>query len=87
VTRRAQIRPGPRCGWPDDCQVKGIDHSPESGVRRIWGYHDVQCPVPNPEPGPHMSGYPECGLISRHAGDHDYRRHVAEPEPEPEAGL
>jgi hypothetical protein len=50
--------------------------------------------VPNPRPGPDLDGYPECGWINRHAGDHDYRRHAAEgfirprePEPEPEAEL
>jgi hypothetical protein len=94
VTRRAQTRPGPRCGWPDGCNVKGIDHTPEPGPRRIWTFHDVQCQVPNPRPGPHLDGYPECGWIDQHAGDHDYRRHAAEgfikpreAEPEPEAGL
>jgi hypothetical protein len=68
--------------------------SPEPGTRRIWTYHDVQCQVPNPRPGPDLDGYPECGWINQHAGDHDYRRHAAEgfirprePELEPEAGL
>jgi hypothetical protein len=52
----------------------------------------VQCQVPNPQPGPHLDGYPECGFIADHLGDHDYVRHVAEgflaptaadaPEPE-----
>ncbi len=94
MTRRAQIRPGPRCGGPDTCTVKGIDHAPEPGTRRTWTFHDVQCQVPNPEPGPHLDGYPECGLIDLHAGDHDYVRHAAEgflrpreAEPEIEAGL
>lgn len=96
MTRRAQIRQGPRCGWPDGCHVKGINHTPDPGTRRIWTFHDVQCQVPNPEPGPHLDGYPECGLIDLHAGDHDYVRHAAEGflrpreaapgEPEPEAG-
>ena len=85
MTRRALIRSGPRCGWPDDCHAKGINHAPESGARRIWTYHDVQCQVPNPQPGPHLDGYPECALIDQHAGDHDYRRHATEPETE--AGL
>jgi hypothetical protein len=97
VTRRAQIRPGPRCGWPDGCNVKGIDHSPEPGTWRTWGHHDVQCQVPNPAPGAHLEGYPECGLVDGHSGGHDYVRHAAEgflpsaaaetPEPEIEAGL
>jgi hypothetical protein len=46
-----------------------------------------------------LDGYPECGLIDRHAGAHDYVRHAAEgflqshaaaraePEPEAEAEL
>lgn len=76
--RRAQIHPGPRCGWPDECHVKGIDHAPETGTRRSWTFHDVQCQVPNPRPGPHLDGYPECGLIDLHAGEHDYVRHAAE---------
>lgn len=96
MTRRAQIHPELRCGWPDACNIKGADHSPKPGTRRIWTFHDVQCQVPNPEPGPHLGGYPECGLLDRHAGDHDYQRHAAEgflrpreatrDEPEPEAG-
>jgi hypothetical protein len=95
MTRRAKIRPGPRCGGPPECRVKSIDHSPEPGTRRTWGHHDVQCQVPNPVPGPHLDGYPECGLIDLHTGDHDYVRHAAEgflqprdvarDEPEPEA--
>ena len=78
MTRRARIFPGHRCGWPDRCAVKGTVHSPEPGSRRIWGYHDVQCQVPNPRPGPHLDGYPECGLADGHDGGHDYVRHVAE---------
>jgi len=94
--RRARILPGPRCGGPGDCHVKGIAHTPEPGTRRAWTYHDVQCQVPNPRPGPHLDGYPECGLIDLHAGGHDYVRHAAEgflrareaaqDEPELEAG-
>ena len=38
----------------------------------------MQCQVPNPDPGPHLDGYPECGLVDGHAGGHDYVRHVAE---------
>ena len=96
MTRRAGIFPGRRCGWPDGCAVRGAGHAPEPGTRRIWTYHDVQCQAPNPEPGPHLDGYPECGLIDLHAGDHDYVRHLAEgflgpravarDEPEIEAG-
>ena len=95
MTRRARIAPGPRCGGPGTCTVKGIDHSPAPGTSRIWTFHDVQCQVPNPAPGPDLDGYPECALINLHAGDHDYRRHAAEgflrsareePEPELEAG-
>jgi hypothetical protein len=94
--RGPQIQSGPRCGWPDECADKGIDHNPEPGTRRMWTYHDVQCQIPNPRPGPHLDGYPECGLINLHAGDHDYVRHAAEgflapqapePGPELEAGL
>jgi hypothetical protein len=88
VTRGARILPGPRCGWPDRCSVRGVDHSPEVGTRRLWTYHDRQCQVPNPRPGAHLDGYPECGLIDLHAGDHDYRRHAAEGFiREPEAGT
>ena len=90
MTGRARILPGLRCGWPDRCTVKSIDHSPAPGTRRIWGYHDVRCQVPNPDPGPQLDGYPECGLIDGHAGGHDYVRHAAEPEarePQIEAGL
>ncbi len=97
MTRRARILPGPRCGGPGTCTVKGTGHAPEPGTRRMWTFHDVQCQVPNPRPGPHLDGYPECSLIDLHAGDHDYRRHAAEgflrvreaarDEPEPEAGL
>ena len=96
MTRRAEILPGPRCGGPDVCGGKTTDHSPEPGTRRIWTSHDVQCQVANPRPGPHLDGYPECGLIDLHAGDHDYARHAAEgflrprevdrAEPEIEAG-
>jgi len=54
-------------------------HRPFPGARHplLWGYHDVQCQVPNPRPGPHLDSYPECSLIDRHSGDHDYRRHAA----------
>ena len=48
MSRRARILPGPRCGGPGECHVKGIDHSPEPGTRRMWTFHDVQCQVPNP---------------------------------------
>ena len=65
MTRWAKIRREPRCGWPDECQLKTIDHAPA--------------------PGPYLDGYPECSLINLHDGEHDYRRHAAEPEPE--AGL
>ncbi len=95
--RAARIQPGPRCGGPGTYTVKGIGHSPEPGPRRIWTYHDVPCQVPDPRPGPHQDGYPECGQTGLHAGDHDYRRHAAggflrvreaaREEPEPEAGL
>jgi hypothetical protein len=97
MTRRAMILPGPRCGGPGTCAAKSIDHSPEPGTRRIWTFHDVQCQEPNPQPGPHLDGYPECGLIDLHQGGHDYVRHAAEgflrprvaarDEPEPEAEL
>jgi hypothetical protein len=97
VTRRARILPAARCGWPDGCSVKSVDHAPGSGIRRAWGFHDVQCQVPNPRPGAHLDGYPECGLADGHAGGHDYVRHAAEGflapaaaearEPEIEAGL
>jgi len=86
VTRAARILPGRRCGYPESCAVKSIDHEPEPGMRRIWTYHDVQCQVPNPQPGPHLDGYPGCGFINGHEPPHDYRRDAAEPEPEAEAG-
>jgi hypothetical protein len=79
VTRRARILPAARCGGPEACSVKGV-HSSAPGERRIWTAHDVQCQVPNPRPGPHLDGYPECGQIDGHAGDHDYVRHAAEAE-------
>ncbi len=97
MTRRPRILPGPRCGGPGTCTVKGVDHAQEPGGRRMWTFHDVQCQVPNPRPGPHLDGYPECGLIDLHAGGHDYARHAAEgflrareparAKPEPEAEL
>jgi hypothetical protein len=79
VQRAAKILPGPRCGWPDGCADRGVDHTPDLGVRRVWTFHDVQCQVPNPRPGPHLDGYPECSLIDGHSGDCDYVRHAAEP--------
>ena len=60
MTRRARILPGPRCGGPGSCAVKGIDHSPEPGTRRIWAVHDVQCQEPNKARAA-SDGYPECG--------------------------
>jgi hypothetical protein len=88
--RRAKILPAPRCGGPGECPATKIDHAPEPGTRRMWTAHDVQCQVPNPRPGPHLDGYPECAFIDQHAGDHDYVRHAAEgflrPR-EPEAEL
>jgi hypothetical protein len=90
VSRRARIVPGPGCGWPDrECKEPDSAHGTRSGERRSWGYHDVQCQVPNSRPGPYLDGYPECGFIDGHAEGHDYRRHAAEkasPEPELEAG-
>jgi len=84
--RAAQILPGPRCGWPDrECKAPDAAHGASAGQRLPWGYHDVQCQAPNPRPGPHLDGYPECGFTDGHGGDHDYRRHAAEPEPEAEA--
>ena len=83
MTRRARIQPAARCGWPGGCSVKSVDHVPEPGIRRIWGYHDVQCQVPNPGPGAHLDGYPECGLADGHAGEHDYRRRAAETTASP----
>lgn len=53
-------------------------HGFGAGERRPWTYHDVQCQVPNPQPGPHLDGYPECGLTNGHADGHDYVRHAAE---------
>ncbi len=97
MSPRTRIQPGPRCGGPGECHVKGVDHSPEPGARRPWTFHDRQCQVPNPRPGPHLDGYPECGLIDLHGGGHDYVRHAAEgfirpreadrPGLEPEAEL
>jgi hypothetical protein len=77
--RPAKILPGPRCGGPGGGgTAKGIDHAPAPGTRRVWGFHDVQCQVPNPGPGPHLDGYPECALVDRHDGPHDYWRHAAD---------
>jgi hypothetical protein len=92
MTRCARILPGPRCGGPDACTAKSVDHSPEPGTRRIWTFHDVQCQAPNPQPqpNPHLDGDPERGLTDLHAGGHDHRRQGATAtlkEPEPEAGL
>ncbi len=85
-SRPARILPGPRCGWPGrECKAADSAHGSRPGERRPWGYHDIQCQIPNPEPGPHLDGYPECGFIDGHADDHDYRRHAAEPAREPEA--
>jgi hypothetical protein len=60
----------------------------------MWTFHDRQCQIPNPRPGPHLDGYPECGLIDLHEGACDYRRHAAEAflrpreaEPEREVEL
>ena len=78
VRREPQIIPGPRCGWPDRCKEPDSAHGSGAGTRRSWTYHDTQCQVPNPRPGPHLDGYPECGLIDDHSGDHDYVRHAAE---------
>jgi hypothetical protein len=78
-SRPPQILPGPRCGWPDrECRAPDSAHGSGAGTRRSWTYHDVQCPVPNPQPGPHLAGYPECGLVGGHSGDCDYVRHAAE---------
>jgi hypothetical protein len=38
----------------------------------------VQCQTPNPQPGPHLAGYPECSFTEGHDGHHDYVRHAAE---------
>ena len=74
-TRSPQILSGPRCGWPDrECKAPDSAHGTGGGQRRPWTYHDVQCQVPNPRPGLHLDGYPECGLV----GGHDYVRRAAE---------
>jgi hypothetical protein len=55
-----------------------------------WEEFLARMAEPNPQAGPHLDGYPECGLIDLHAGGHDYRRQAAAAvlkEPEPEAGL
>jgi len=93
-TRPPQILPGPRCGWPDrERKAPDSAHGSGAGERRPWMYHDKQCQIPNPQPGPHLDGYPECGFIDGHDGGHDSVRHAAEgflrpaeaPEPEIEA--
>ena len=77
--RRPQIIPGPRCGWPGrECKAPDSAHGSGGGERRAWTYHDAQCQVPNPQPGPHLGGYPECSFIDGHDGGHDYVRHAAE---------
>ena len=75
-----QILTGPRCGWPDRAR-RSTDQRARPRNRDApdpWTYHDMQCQVPNPQPGPQLDGYPECGQIDGHAGDHDYVRHAAE---------
>jgi hypothetical protein len=101
MSRAARILPGPRCGGPEACGVKGA-HSAQPGERRIWTFHDVQCQVPNPRPvadpdpaGPvqcklpgYLDGYPVCSFVDGHLGDCGYRRDAAasaDPEPEAEA--
>ena len=76
------INPGRPCGWPGgDCDEDDSLHAAPAGTRRPWGYHDIACQVPNPNPGRHPDGYPACSLIDQHAGDHDYSRadHPAPP--------
>jgi hypothetical protein len=41
--------------------------------------------VPNPRPGPHLNGYPQCGLIDLHARGHEGVRHAAEESLAPRA--
>jgi hypothetical protein len=78
-SRPARIVPAPRCGWPDqECKAPETAHGTGARERRLWTYHDVQCQVPNPRPGPQLDGYPECGLVDGHPGGHDYVRHAAE---------
>ena len=79
MSRPARIVPDPRCGWPDqECKALDSAHGSGGGERRAWTFHDVQCQDPNPEPGPHLDGYPECGLVDGHDGGHDYVCHAAE---------
>ena len=64
--RPAQIVPVPRCGWPDrECKAPDSAHGSGGGERRTWTYHDVQCQVPNPQPGPHLDGLPRVQFHRR----------------------
>lgn len=49
--RRTRILPGPRCGGPGSCHVKGIDHAPEPGTRRMWTYRDAELEAERWGPG------------------------------------
>jgi hypothetical protein len=73
------IRPGPRCGWPDEeCKLPDRAHQPEPGHRDIWMWHTPQCQIPNPNPGPHFNGYPTCCMAMSHGGECCYQRHAAD---------
>ena len=64
------------------------EYRPLPGTRRPphLGLSRRAVPGPEPAPGPHLDGYPECGLADGHEPPHDYRRHAApRAEPEPEA--
>jgi len=70
---RPAITGGPRCGWPArECGAPDDWHTPPPGTRRPWGWHDTQCQIAAADPGL----YPQCGLISDHAGPCDYTRRL-----------
>lgn len=89
------IKTRPRCGYPAvDCGAPASAHNPDPAARYPWGYHTVQCQIPNPhvviDPDPagpvqcalpgYLNGYPVCAITDGHEGDHDYGRHAAQAE-------
>lgn len=82
VPREVVPQPGRRCGWPDsDCKLPVSAHTVTPGHRELWTGHTVQCQIPNPDPGPHLDGYPTCCMASEHAAACCYRRHIVDNSP------
>lgn len=67
-----------RCGYPETCREPDSVHYGRPAERRLWGHHDIQCQRRNPNPGPHLDGYPLCSFIDGHEPPCDYRRHAAD---------